>query len=74
MLSALLAWWRVTAYLIEEAYGPGHPVTKFFPIGRTPHEKAQPLIIPGLGEPGVKRGTPKFLPVRDAAGVGGKQE
>lgn len=63
MFSALCAWWRVTVYLIEEAYGPTHWITKFFPIGRTPMEKGQPLIIPGLGEPGVKRGVPKMLPL-----------
>lgn len=62
MFSALCAWWRVTVYLVEEAYGPSSPITKFFPIGRTPHEKRAPLVIPGLGEPGVKRGVPKFLP------------
>lgn len=27
MLSSLAAWWRVTVYLIEEAYGPNHPIT-----------------------------------------------
>lgn len=59
MLSALLAWWRVTVYLVEEAYGPGTVITKFFPIGRTPQEKRAPVVIPGLGEPGVKRGVPK---------------
>lgn len=63
MLSALCAWWRVTVYLVEEAYGPNHAITKFFPIGRTPAERRAPLIIPGLGEPGVKRGVPKMLPV-----------
>lgn len=59
MFSALCAWWRVTVYLVEEAYGPGHAITKFFPIGRTAQEKRAPLVIPGLGEPGVKRGVPK---------------
>lgn len=59
MFSALCAWWRVTVYLVEEAYGQGSFVTKFFPIGRTPQEKCAPLVIPGLGEPGVKRGVPK---------------
>ncbi|KAK6820957.1 GPR1/FUN34/yaaH family-domain-containing protein [Apiospora arundinis] len=63
MFSALMAWWRVTVYLVEEAYGPGHTITKFFPIGRTPMEKRAPYIIPGLGEPGVKRGVPKPLGV-----------
>jgi hypothetical protein len=63
MLSALCAWWRVTVYLVEEAYGPDHTITKFFPIGRTPMERKAPLVIPGLGEPGVKRGVPKPLPV-----------
>lgn len=59
MFAALCAWWRVTVYLIEEAYGPGSTITKFFPIGRTPQEKLAPYVIPGLGEPGVKRGVPK---------------
>ena len=59
MFSALCAWWRVTVYLVEEAYGPGHGITKFFPIGRTSQEKRAPLVMPGLGEPGVKRGVPK---------------
>lgn len=59
MFSALCAWWRVTVYLVEEAYGPGHGITKFFPIGRTAQEKRAPLVMPGLGEPGVKRGVPK---------------
>jgi hypothetical protein len=59
MFSSLCAWWRVTVYLVEEAYGPGHAITKFFPIGRTAIEKRAPLVIPGLGEPGVKRGVPK---------------
>jgi hypothetical protein len=63
MFSALCAWWRVTVYLIEEAYGPNSRVTRFFPIGRTRMEKRQPLVIPGLGEPGVKRGVPKPMPV-----------
>ncbi|KAK4500315.1 hypothetical protein PRZ48_008504 [Zasmidium cellare] len=63
MLAALLAWWRVTVYLVEEAYGGNHWVSRYFPIGRTPHEKNQPYVIPGLGEPGVKRGVPKPMPV-----------
>lgn len=56
MLAALLAWWRATVYMIEEAFGPHHWITKFFPIGRTPQEKSAPLVLPGLGEPGIKRG------------------
>lgn len=63
MFSSLCAWWRVTVYLIEEAYGANHPVTKMFPIFRTPMEKNAPFIIPGIGEPGVKRGVPKVMPV-----------
>ncbi|KAK8061519.1 hypothetical protein PG994_007885 [Apiospora phragmitis] len=63
MLSALLAWLRVTVYLVEEVYGPTHAITRFFPIGRTPLEKRAPYVIPGLGEPGVKRGVPKPLAV-----------
>jgi hypothetical protein len=61
MLAALLAWWRVTVYLIEEAFGKDHWTNKFVVIGRTPHEKKAPLVMPGLGEPGVKRGVPKPL-------------
>lgn len=61
MLSAALAWWRATVYMVEEAFGPTHPITKFFPIFRTPQERRAPLVIPGLGEPGVKRGVPKML-------------
>lgn len=63
MFSALCAWWRVTVYLVEEAYGPEHIINRFFPIGRTPQEKKAPVLIAGLGEPGVKRGVPKPLPV-----------
>jgi len=59
ILSSLLAWWRVTVYLVEEAYGANHVITKFFVIGRTPQEKRAPLVMPGIGEPGVKRGVPK---------------
>ena len=63
MFSSLCAWWRVTVYMIEEAYGPDHPIRKFFPIVRLPQERRAPTVIPGLGEPGVKRGVPKPLPV-----------
>lgn len=79
MFSSLCAWWRVTVYLIEEAYGPNHFITvsgglggtlsptgilltcnqKFFPICRTPIEKAGPSVSSGYGEPGVKRGVPR---------------
>lgn len=69
MLSALLAWWRVTVYLIEEVYGPNSVVTKFFPIFRTPLEKRAPLVMPGLGEPGVKRGVPKMVEGDSAYGA-----
>lgn len=61
LLAAALAWWRSTAYLIEEAFGPNHTVTKFFPIFRLPIEHKAPIYIPGLGEPGVKRGAPKMI-------------
>lgn len=63
MLSALFAWWCVTVYLVEKAYGPNHVIVKFFPIGRVPMKKRAPFLIPGLGEPGVKRGVPKPMPV-----------
>lgn len=61
MFSALCAWWRVTVYLVEENFGKDTFLAKFFPIGRTAYEKGAPLVIPGLGEPGVKRGVPKPL-------------
>ena len=63
MLSALMAWWRVTVYLMEEAYGPDHMVTKFFPLFRLPREQRAPPLVHGLGEPGVGRGMPKKLSV-----------
>ncbi|KAI1484879.1 hypothetical protein F5X96DRAFT_683263 [Biscogniauxia mediterranea] len=46
VLSTLLAWWRVTVYLVEEAYGPTHDAYGY--------GKRAPLLIPGLGEPDVK--------------------
>ncbi|KAI9730200.1 MAG: hypothetical protein M1834_005964 [Cirrosporium novae-zelandiae] len=61
IISAALAWWRVTVYLVEEAYGPKSKVAKFFPIFRTSTESRAPLIVPGLGEPGVKRGMPGVI-------------
>ncbi|KAF2100253.1 hypothetical protein NA57DRAFT_73863 [Rhizodiscina lignyota] len=63
MLSSLCAWWRVTVYLVEEAYGSNSRITRFFPLVRSPVEKRAPFVIPGLGEPGVKRGVPKPMPV-----------
>lgn len=54
IISSILAWWRVTVYLMEEAYGKR--ITRYFPIFRTPRDKRQPLLVPGLGEAGVKRG------------------
>lgn len=56
IVSAILGWWRVTAYLLEEAYG--EKAVKFWPIFRLPIEKKRPLMAPGMGEPGVKRGMP----------------
>jgi hypothetical protein len=61
MFSALLAWWRVAVYLIEEAYGPKSGIAKFFPVFRTTTEKSAPMVVPGLGEPGVKRGMPGVI-------------
>jgi succinate-acetate transporter protein len=57
IISSILAWWRVTVYLIEEAYGQG-TIPRFFPIFRTSIEKRKPLVTAGLGETGVKRGMP----------------
>ncbi|EPS26268.1 hypothetical protein PDE_01204 [Penicillium oxalicum 114-2] len=56
-ISSILAWWRVTVYLIEEAFGKSS-ILRFFPIFRTPTEKRRPLVVPGFGESGVKRGMP----------------
>lgn len=61
IVSAILAWWRVTVYLVEEAFGANSRILKFFPIFRTPVEKKRPLLAPGLGEPGVKRGMPGVI-------------
>lgn len=61
IISAIFAWWRVTVYLIEEAYGPKSLAAKFFPVVRLPKEKGAALIVPGLGEPGVKRGMPGVI-------------
>jgi len=60
IVSSILSWWRVTVYLVEEAYGKD-TVTKFSPVFRTSQEKNQPLVVPGLGEPGVKRGMPGVI-------------
>ncbi|GAA5983261.1 hypothetical protein JCM11641_002240 [Rhodosporidiobolus odoratus] len=60
MLSSLFAWWRVTVYLQEEAWGPKQ-TGKAFPTFRTATEKRAPLVVPGLGEPGVKRGMPGVI-------------
>lgn len=56
IVSAIIAWWRVTVYLLEEAFGPS--IAKFAPIFRFPTEKKKPLLVPGMGEPGVRRGMP----------------
>lgn len=61
IISAILAWWRCTVYLVEEAYGADSKVHKFFPIFRTSWEKGAPYMVAGMGEPGVKRGVPKMI-------------
>lgn len=61
ILSSILAWWRVTVYLVEEAYGARPGVSRFFPIFRTSYERQRPLLAPGFGEPGVKRGMPGVI-------------
>jgi len=48
-------------YLVKEAYGPKSTITKFFPVFRLKMERNAPLIVPGLGEPGVKRGMPGVM-------------
>jgi len=61
LISAFLAWWRVTVFLVEESFGAKGTTETFFPIFRTEREKTSPLLVPGLGEPGVKRGMPGVL-------------
>ncbi|KAL3464634.1 GPR1/FUN34/yaaH family-domain-containing protein [Aspergillus heterothallicus] len=60
ILSSILAWWRVNVYLVEEAFGTAAFV-RFFPIFRTKAEQKRPLLAPGYGEPGVKRGMPGLM-------------
>ncbi|GAB1316456.1 hypothetical protein MFIFM68171_06666 [Madurella fahalii] len=59
IVSAILAWWRVTVYLVEEAYGQAF--MRYFPVFRTSTEKRKPLVVPGFGEPGVRRGMPGIV-------------
>ncbi|KAF2397787.1 hypothetical protein EJ06DRAFT_139103 [Trichodelitschia bisporula] len=60
IVSSILAWYRVTVYLMEDSYG-GTVFAKMFPLFRLPIERGRPLLVPGLGEPGVKRGMPGVL-------------
>ncbi|WEW61809.1 hypothetical protein PRK78_007305 [Emydomyces testavorans] len=60
IVSAIFAWWRVTVYIWEEAFGR-EGLMPSFPIYRMPIERRRPLMAPGLGEPGVKRGMPGVL-------------
>lgn len=55
IVSAILAWWRVAAYLIEEAFGSKSWASYLVPVIMFPGEKKKPLIVPGFGEPGVER-------------------
>ncbi|KAH9828955.1 GPR1/FUN34/yaaH family-domain-containing protein [Rhodofomes roseus] len=61
MISALLATWRCAVYIWEENWGK----SPMYPVFRTVREEAAPYMMPGLGEPGVKRGVPKPLDRRD---------
>ena len=61
LLSALLAWWRVTVYLIEEAFGATGLMAKYFTVFRAEAEKREPPVMSGFGEPGVKRGAPGVI-------------
>ncbi|GAA6036878.1 hypothetical protein JCM8097_006328 [Rhodosporidiobolus ruineniae] len=62
LASSFFAWWRVTVYLQEEAWGAKNStLKKVFPVFRTSTEKRAPLVVPGLGEPGVKRGMPGVI-------------
>lgn len=57
IISAILAWWRVTAFLLEEAFGQSW-VLWLLPVFKMPWDKKRPLMVPGFGEPGVKRNMP----------------
>lgn len=56
IVSAVLAWWRVIVYLVDEAYGPRSKIACFFAIVRLPKEKDAVPVVPSLGELGVERG------------------
>lgn len=57
LIASILAWWRATVYLMEEAFGHNR-IVKLLPIFRTPPDSKRPLMVPGFGEPGVKRAMP----------------
>ena len=58
IVSAILAWYRVTVMLMQEAWGPTSWVSKMLPVLMMPPEKKKPLVAPGLGEPGVRSAQP----------------
>lgn len=58
IISAILAWWRVTIYLVEEGFVREFRFMRYLPVFKTPMEKRKPLVIPGFGEPGVQRAMP----------------
>jgi len=61
IFSSMAAWWRVTVFLLEEAYGSEGGASRFYPAFVTPFAKTRPLIAPGFGEPGVRRAQPGLV-------------
>ncbi|AEO71868.1 uncharacterized protein THITE_117101 [Thermothielavioides terrestris NRRL 8126] len=55
IVSAILAWWRATIYLVEEGFGFTFSFMRDLPIFKTSMEKRKPLVIPDFGQPGVQR-------------------
>jgi uncharacterized protein len=71
LLSAFLAWYHAMADMIEEAYGPGHFVTRCFPVFKTAIGKSVLGVASGVGEPGVMRNVPPVVAEKGTVGAGG---
>jgi hypothetical protein len=51
ILAALAAWYTASAMMLEGAFQ--RPI---LPVGKTQRARMEPKLVPGRGEPGVKRG------------------
>lgn len=58
IVSAVLAWWRVTVYLVEEAYRSKSKIACFLAVIRLPKKKDARPVVPRLGELGLERSMP----------------